>query len=179
MSDLKTRHSKFMSWALRHKPKEAGITIDEQGWATIEDLRLAIENKSGYMCPRGLIEEIVSESDKQRFIISGDKIRANQGHSVGVDLGLQPTTPPAILYHGTKEEFLPSILEKGLHKRSRHHVHLSPDIETAKIVAGRRKGESVILEIHTEGMTQDFFVSDNGVWLTDHVSPEHLKISHL
>lgn len=171
--------SKFLSLVLRHKPEVIGIELDENGWTDVAIL-LAKMNKQGKKIDMPFLEKIVAESDKQRFAFNEDKskIRANQGHSVTVDLGLQATTPPPILYHGTSRAFEASILEKGLIKGSRHHVHLSKDIETAKKVGERRDSKCIIFEIDTAEMQKEnheFYVSENGVWLVDNVPPQFLK----
>ena len=131
-----TQISKFMSLVLRHAPQDAGLSLDENGWADFDALCAVIQAKFGASAADVL--RIVEENPKKRFAVDGNRIRAVQGHSIDVDLGLPPSIPPGILYHGTKEEFLPSILEKGLTRQSRQHVHLSKDIETALIVAQRR-----------------------------------------
>jgi putative RNA 2'-phosphotransferase len=167
--------SKFMSLVLRHAPQEAGLSLDENGWADFGALCAVIQTKFG--ASNADISRIVEENPKKRFAVDGNRIRAVQGHSVEIDLALSPSIPPAILYHGTKEEFLPSILREGLTSRSRQHVHLSKDVETALIVARRRNGKDVILQVDSATMTKDgasFFLSDNGVWLTNHVSPRYL-----
>jgi len=127
----------------------------------------------GRRLDRGLIEDVVAGSDKKRFSLSpdGELIRANQGHSFPVDLGLEPVEPPAVLYHGTAQRFLDSILASGLQPRSRQHVHLSEDWETATKV-GQRHGKPVVLEIDAAAMAEaghTFYRSANGVWLTDRV----------
>lgn len=168
--------SKFMSLVLRHAPEEAGLTLDENGWADLGALCAVIERKFG--ASSADVARVVSENPKKRFAIAGDRIRAVQGHSVDIELGLAPTVPPTLLYHGTKEEFLPAILREGLTGQSRQHVHLSTDIETAYIVARRRKGKDAILRIDSAAMAGDgltFFLSDNGVWLTDSVPPRYLR----
>jgi putative RNA 2'-phosphotransferase len=168
--------SKFMSLVLRHAPEQAGLTLDENGWADLNALCAVIGKKFGASTTD--VARIVAENPKKRFAIEGDRIRAVQGHSVDIDLGLTPSVPPAMLYHGTKEEFLPAILRDGLRSQSRQHVHLSKDIETALIVARRRKGKDVILRVDSAAMAGDgltFFLSDNGVWLTDHVPPRYLQ----
>lgn len=169
--------SKFMSYVLRHHPEEAGLTLDEQGWAEAQDLLLAIQKRNPEFTFEDM-EGLVVASEKQRFQLIDGRIRANQGHSVSVDLDLKPQTPPAVLYHGTMLVILDIIQRDGLKKMARHHVHLSPDRETALAVAGRRKGTTVILEVDalTMSATHDFYVSDNGVWLTDHVPPEFIKL---
>ncbi|MER8506520.1 RNA 2'-phosphotransferase [Mesorhizobium sp. M0199] len=167
--------SKFMSLVLRHAPNEAGLTLDENGWTDFNKLCAAIQAKFGTSAAE--VVRIIDENPKKRFAIDGDRVRAVQGHSVEIDLGLSPSIPPTVLYHGTKEEFLPSILREGLISQSRQHVHLSKDIETAVIVAQRRKGRSVILRIDSENMAKNgplFFLSENGVWLTSHVLPRYL-----
>lgn len=167
--------SKFMSLVLRHVPEQAGLTLDENGWADLGALCAVIERKFGASAAE--VARIVVENPKKRFAIEGDRIRAVQGHSIDIDLGLAPSIPPVMLYHGTKEEFLPAILREGLTNQSRQHVHLSKDIETALIVARRRKGKDAILKVDSAAMAGDgliFFLSDNGVWLTDHVPPRYL-----
>lgn len=170
-----TQISKFMSLVLRHEPQEAGLSLDENGWADLGALCAVIQAKFG--ASPADVSRVVAENPKKRFVIDGDRIRAVQGHSINIDLGLSPSVPPAILYHGTKEEFLSSILREGLTSQSRQHVHLSKDVETALIVARRRKGKDVILRVDSAAMSGDgaiFFLSDNGVWLTDHVPPRYL-----
>jgi len=161
--------SKHLSYVLRHKPDAIGIELDCHGWTLIDEL---IE-KSSKPFTRDIINYIVENNDKKRFILSedGQRIRANQGHSVKVDLALTPIEPPARLYHGTATRFLPAIMKAGLQKMKRHHVHLSADLETASKV-GQRHGKLVILTVDTQAMYEaghTFFRSDNGVWLTDYV----------
>lgn len=172
----KTRKiSKFLSFILRHNPQSIKLKLDAQGWADIGEL---IANSKEIKLTRELIEEVVQENDKQRFSIDGDRIRANQGHSISIDLALEAVKPPKILYHGTATRFLDSIMQEGLTKQSRQHVHLSKDIETAKIV-GQRHGKVVILEINSEKMFHEgyaFYLSENGVWLTDRVVTQYLKV---
>ncbi|MFD2231225.1 RNA 2'-phosphotransferase [Alkalimarinus sediminis] len=166
--------SKFLSFVLRHKPEAIDLTLDDNGWANIDEL-ISKGNDSGEASnlSRELIQEVVDTSDKKRFIISGDgrSIRANQGHSIQVDLQLKPMTPPELLYHGTATRFLDSILEEGLKPQERQHVHLSTDIETATAV-GQRYGKPVILTIkallmHEQGF--QFYLSENSVWLTESI----------
>ncbi len=169
--------SKFLSFVLRHKPEAIGLELDAKGWVLLSEL---IEKAaSEIQLTQALIERVVETSDKQRFALSedGTRIRANQGHSVKVDLDLVPVDPPAVLYHGTATRFLSSILNEGLRPGRRHHVHLSTDVETATSV-GQRHGKPVILtiasgEMHAQGHV--FFRSDNGVWLTDKVPPAFLR----
>lgn len=170
-----TKISKFMSLVLRHAPQDAGLSLDENGWADFGVLCVVIQAKFGASAADVL--RIVEENPKKRFAVDGNRIRAVQGHSVDVDLGLPPSPPPDFLYHGTKEDYLPGILREGLTSQSRQHVHLSGDVETALIVARRRKGKDVILQVDSAAMMKDgvpFFLSDNGVWLTNHVSPRYL-----
>lgn len=171
--------SKFLSYVLRHKPDAIGLTLDEHGWANIDEL-INKTNTSGEISnlDQTLIQEIVDTSDKKRFIISADRqsIRANQGHSINVDLQLKPVTPPEFLYHGTATRFLDSIFKEGLKPQKRQYVHLSTDIDTATAV-GKRYGKPIILKTNTENMCKQgykFFLSDNNVWLTEHVPPQFL-----
>ncbi|HEY9881786.1 MAG TPA: RNA 2'-phosphotransferase [Leptolyngbyaceae cyanobacterium] len=175
--DKFTKTSKFLSLVLRHQPETIGIVLDSAGWVSVSELLQACHTH-GQPLTLAELHEVVANNDKQRFSFSedGQKIRANQGHSVPVNLGYSPAVPPSILYHGTVERFLPSIKEEGLKKGTRHHVHLSPDEETARRVGGRR-GKPVILRIESGEMHQagyEFFQSENGVWLTDHVPPNYL-----
>ena len=165
--------SKFLSLVLRHAPERFGLKLDPFGWAAIDDVLRAKPSVT-----RESLLRVVADNDKQRFAISedGKRIRANQGHSVKVALDLESEEPPAKLFHGTVERFLPAIREKGLKSMKRHHVHLSHDVETAKKVA-RRRGEPVILTVdaatmHANGLT--FFRSKNGVWLTDKVASKYI-----
>lgn len=171
-----TKISKLMSLVLRHKPESIGIKLDNNGWANVDELIVNI-NRMGYQIDFNLLNEIVETNDKQRFSFSEDKsrIRANQGHSVNVDVELEAATPPDILYHGTSTRFLDSILEKGLTKQSRNHVHLSSDEATA-LAVGRRHGTPTLLKIDAKTMVEDgimFYKSKNGVWLTETVSSKY------
>ena len=172
MKDRHTRASKFLSLVLRHQPEKVGITLDREGWVSVSRLLDACGAHGLELSPEEL-REIVRTNDKQRFSLSPDGlfIRANQGHSVEVDLGYEPEPPPPVLYHGTAERFLSSIKQRGLVRGRRHHVHLSEQQETADAV-GRRHGKPAVLsvasgEMHSEGHL--FFRSANGVWLTEHV----------
>lgn len=178
MKDNLIKTSKFLSLVLRHKPEEIGITLDQNGWVSVSELLDAC-NKHGVAITLEELETVVATSDKKRFAFNEDHsmIRANQGHSVEVDLGYKPQEPPEILYHGTADRFLSSIMEIGLVKGNRHHVHLSKDIETAAKV-GQRHGKPVVLIVksgvmHRQG--QSFFISDNGVWLTESVPPAFIE----
>jgi putative RNA 2'-phosphotransferase len=170
MTDLVSA-SKFLSLVLRHQPEVIGLSLDSEGWADIDEIiRLAHGHKP---LTRALIEAVVANNNKQRFAISADgqRIRARQGHSVEVDLGFVPVAPPTLLYHGTATRFVDAIRRDGLVKRSRQHVHLSADAETATNV-GSRHGKPVVLIIAAAEMTaagHAFFLSENGVWLTDAV----------
>lgn len=172
-----TRHSKFLSFVLRHHPESIGLTLDDQGWASTDEL-LARAAEHGRSFTFQELKEIVDTNEKKRFAFSSDlkKIRASQGHSITVDLQLKEQTPPARLYHGTVERNLESIRKNGLIKGQRQYVHLSLDRETSRKV-GMRHGKPVVLTINAEQMNADgfkFFVSENGVWLTDSVSPHYL-----
>ena len=173
--------SKFMSFVLRHKPVEIGLTLDANGWAKVGDL---IEKASahGVTLTRELIADIVATSDKQRFALdaAGGRIRANQGHSVDVELGLEPTEPPAILFHGTAATTLAAIRAGGLKPGKRQHVHLSPDEATA-IKVGQRHGQPVVLRVFAGkmwGQGAPFFCSANGVWLTPAVPPDCIEFAN-
>ena len=170
------RISKFLSLILRHQPQKIGLTLDKNGWASVAD----ILEKSDLKFTMETLEEVVKNNDKQRFSFNADKtkIRANQGHSLKtIDLELAPQIPPSFLYHGTVPKFLQSIKLEGLKKMNRQHVHLSPDRQTATIV-GQRRGVPTILSINTGKMQADgylFYLSKNGVWLTDHVPPKYIE----
>ncbi|MGW8883347.1 RNA 2'-phosphotransferase [Streptomyces sp. NPDC055749] len=169
--------SKYLSAHLRHKPERIGITLDAQGWVPIDEL-LRATARQGFALTRDELEHVVAANDKQRFTVDGDRIRANQGHSVTVDLALPPAEPPAYLYHGTVARALDMIRTEGLRPMTRHHVHLSPDRETATRV-GARRGRPVVLSVDAAAMHRaghTFHVSANGVWLTDAVPPEFLRM---
>jgi putative RNA 2'-phosphotransferase len=171
--------SKYLSKHLRHSPEQIGLTLAIGGWVDVDELLSACAAHY-FPVTRAELEEVVATNDKQRFSFDDTKtrIRANQGHSVEVDLQLQPQTPPDVLYHGTAEQSVSAILESGLQKMSRHHVHLSKDVETARKV-GMRHGRPVIFAIAATAMQQAgfiFYCSDNGVWLVDQVPPQYLKI---
>ena len=174
---MSTKVSKFLSLVLRHDPARIGITLDDAGWTEVEDL-LAAAAAHGVAITRDELVAIVASSDKQRFALSPDgaRIRANQGHSVEVDLQLEPTTPPDTLFHGTVDAALAGIRAEGLIPGARHHVHLSADLDTARRVGGRR-GRPVILTVDAAAMAvagHVFYRSANGVWLVDHVPAEHI-----
>jgi len=163
---------------LRHDPACIGLVLDAKGWVDVADL-VRRANAHGRDLTRAELVEIVRTNDKQRFSLSDDgaRIRARQGHSVDVDLGLEPVEPPEFLYHGTATRFLGSILAEGLRPGSRRHVHLSPDHDTA-IRVGRRHGTPIVLKIRSKKMHEGgavFLLSENGVWLTDLVPPGFIE----
>jgi len=169
-----TETSKFLSLILRHKPELIGIVIDKHGYAKVDELlekmNITFED----------LEYIVNTDNKQRYSFNEDKtlVRANQGHSLDVDVGLEKALPPPILYHGTKIDKLKSIKKQGLKSMNRLYVHLSEDIETAKNVAERKKGQSVILKINTKKMIEDhvvFYRSKNNVWLVKYVDSQYIR----
>jgi putative RNA 2'-phosphotransferase len=171
--------SKYLSKHLRHAPEQLGLTLATGGWVAVDELLAACV---AHQFPVTLAElvEVVAASDKQRFAFdeTQTRIRANQGHSVDVDLQLEPQTPPDVLYHGTGEKSVPLIVQSGLVKMSRHHVHLSTELETARKV-GARHGRPVIFAVDAIAMHQagfTFYRSDNGVWLVDHVPACYLTI---
>ncbi|GGX27828.1 RNA 2'-phosphotransferase [Undibacterium squillarum] len=173
------RSSKFLSLVLRHKPEAAGIQLDAQGWCDIDDLLQGVAQHRAPLSKETLME-IVATNEKKRFAISdcGQRIRASQGHSIEVSLDLQAVTPPATLYHGTASRFLDSILQNGLQKQSRQHVHLSASLDTA-ISVGSRHGKPVVLMINCQAMLAAghlFYCSENGVWLTDSVPAAYLTL---
>jgi putative RNA 2'-phosphotransferase len=168
--------SKYLSKHLRHQPERIGLTLDPAGWVEIDTLITAAA-EHGFRLTREELDHVVATNDKRRFAIEGTRIRASQGHSIDVDLGLPPATPPSYLYHGTVAGALDSIRETGLRPMSRHAVHLSADRETATRV-GARRGRPVVLAVDAGAMHRDghvFHVSANGVWLTDAVPPCYLR----
>ena len=175
-SDL-TRISKYISLILRHKPETIGIELDAHGWADVDALLDGVGRK--YIIDREILEEIVKTDGKQRYSFNADgtKIRANQGHSIQVDVELAVAEPPETLYHGTAERFSASIQAKGLLPGNRLYVHLSTNTETAEKV-GKRHGKPVIYQVNAGQMHQDgytFYLSANGVWLTRAVPAQYLK----
>ncbi|MGW1211770.1 RNA 2'-phosphotransferase [Streptomyces sp. NPDC002499] len=168
--------SKYLSKHLRHQPERIGLTLDEAGWVEI-DVLIAAAAAHGFRFTRDELDHVVAANDKQRFAVDGTRIRASQGHSVEVDLGLPTATPPPYLYHGTVAANLDAIRAEGLRPMNRHDVHLSPDRETATRV-GARRGRPVVLSVDTAAMHRDgheFQVSANGVWLTKAVPAEYLR----
>jgi len=167
-----------MSLVLRHKPEVINIELSEEGWV---DTSLLLQNMNahGKKIDFDTLCDIVDQNDKQRFRFNGDKtqIRANQGHSIKIELGYSPVIPPEILYHGTATRFLSSIMEQGILKGNRHHVHLSASEETA-VSVGQRHGKVVVLKVKAKEMMETgylFYESDNHVWLTDHIPAEFLS----
>ena len=178
MSILQT--SKYISYLLRHHPETAGITLDEHGWANVNELIAGVSKT--HPLTMELLEEIVATDKKGRYSFNEDKtlIRANQGHSanLNIDIGFRKLTPPDILYHGTGEKYVRAINEQGLIPKKRQYVHLSFDTDTA-IKVGARHGKPVIYRVDAERMSADgfeFFISENGVWLTKTVPAEYLEI---
>lgn len=170
--------SKYLSKHLRHEPDQLGLMLQPGGWVAIADL-LAASARSGFTISMDELQAVVATSDKQRFAIdaTGKLIRANQGHSVEVDLQLEVATPPDLLYHGTYSDAVAAIRTTGLQKMSRHHVHLSADRETAERV-GSRRGRSYIFSVDAAAMVADgyeFYRSANHVWLVDAVLPQYLS----
>ena len=175
----RVRVSKLLSFGLRHDPTALGLSLDSAGWAAVETVLAGLAAR-GELVTREELAEVVATSDKKRFALSDDgaRIRASQGHSVDVDLGLPPREPPETLFHGTSEHVVSAIRQQGLLPGSRTHVHLSADVRTAEIVAKRREGPIAILRVRAAAMHaagRAFFLSENGVWLTEHVPPEFLE----
>ena len=169
---------KFIAMILRHKPETIGIKLDEHGWARVDELIAGIAKTRSF--DMEMLEEIVRTDSKQRYSFNGDKtlIRANQGHSIAVDVELEQKIPPDVLWHGTGEKYVESINQMGLISKARLYVHLSKDYDTARNV-GSRHGKPVVYQVDAKKMTKDgyvFFQSVNGVWLTKEVTVIYLKI---
>lgn len=178
MNTIHKRISKMMSYALRHNPSSLHLHLDDKGWCSTEELIKNMQKK-GIDVDFKRLEEVVSTNDKQRFSFdtTKQKIRANQGHSIQVNVELKTETPPHTLYHGTVSKFMDSIRKEGLLKMSRQHVHLSQTKDTA-IQVGSRRGKPIILKINAYQMHQDgyiFYLSENNVWLTDQVPPHYIN----
>ena len=176
--EKRIRCSKFLALILRHQPESVGLTLESEGWAPIEDVLAACRKKNRALSFEEL-EILLALGEKKRYSLdeTRTKIRANQGHSTDVELTFEERTPPALLFHGTVDRFLPSIFAEGLKPGSRHHVHLTENLETARKV-GARRGKPVVLTVNAEAMTSAghrFYVSENDVWLTDAVPPEFLS----
>lgn len=173
-----TKISKFLSLVLRHQPEAIGITLDENGWIDVATL-IEKSDANGVHFDREVLKHIVDTNEKKRFAFNDtfEKIRASQGHSIEVELGLATQKPPQVLYHGTAEKSAASIAATGIEKRDRQQVHLSKDIETA-IKVGQRHGKPFVFKVLAEQMYHDkheFFLSENGVWLTDYVPAKYLE----
>jgi putative RNA 2'-phosphotransferase len=171
-----TAASKFLAYVLRHDPAAIGITLDGAGWVRVDDLIAAV-GRHGRPLPAQTLRQVIQAPGKQRFEIRDGRIRAAQGHSVPVDLGLASAVPPAVLFHGTVAGFLPGILAEGLQPGRRTHVHLSADQATATAV-GARRGRPVVLRVDAAGMRaagHEFLCAANGVWLTDRVPPAYIE----
>lgn len=176
-----TELSKLLSLVLRHKPEKVGVTLDAGGWTDVSILITKLQ-AAGVAIDSALLQQVVATNNKQRFSFNADgtKIRASQGHSVAVQLSYPPVQPPLVLYHGTAVQNISSIQQQGLQKGKRNHVHLSENKETAMQV-GRRHGKPVVFEVAAAHMFADkfiFYLSDNGVWLTDNAPPHYLSISN-
>lgn len=172
-----TDTSRFISLILRHKPQVIGISLDEHGWARVDELINGIAKTRPFNM--AMLEEIVRTDNKQRYSFNEDKtlIRANQGHSIPVDVELEEKIPPKMLWHGTGEKYVESIDENGLLPKTRLYVHLSGDYDTA-VKVGSRHGNPIVYEVDTDKMQKDgfiFYQSVNGVWLTKRVPPKYLK----
>ena len=173
------RVSKRLSYVLRHAPESVGLALDPAGWVAVDDLLRALAG-AGLPLTREQLERVVAADDKQRYAFdpTGARLRASQGHSLPVDLGYRPQTPPDLLFHGTPVRTLDAVLAEGLHRRGRHAVHLSPDAATAAVV-GARRGAHVVLSVAAAAMAADggvFTCSANGVWLVDAVAPHYLTV---
>jgi putative RNA 2'-phosphotransferase len=174
----RTHLSRFLSLVLRHRPALIGIQLDRHGWSAIDTL-LAQAREHGRDISRAMLDEVVLTNSKQRFAISDDglRIRASQGHSIPVELGYEAAAPPEVLFHGTGMDRIPSIRARGLQRMRRHHVHLSPDSTTARAV-GERRGLPAVLRVLAGSMHRDgysFYLSANGVWLTESVPPSYIE----
>lgn len=174
-----TNISRYIALLLRHHPEKAGLCLDEHGWVEVEALIQGVRRRYPEF-NRAVLDEIVARDSKQRYAYNQDKtcIRANQGHSIPVDVELKQALPPTILYHGTGEKYVESIQKVGLIPKSRLYVHLSTDIQTA-IQVGKRHGQPVVYQIDTQQMIHDgfiFYISANHIWLTKAVPVQYLKI---
>lgn len=176
-----TKLSKFLCRILRHQPEIIGLNIERYGaWADIDELIKKVNNNSKFRISRELLEEIVREDEKQRYKISDDgkKIRASQGHSIAVIMDMEEMQPPEILFHGTAQKNIDSIFEKGILHEKRLYVHLSKDTQTA-LKVGARHGKPVIFNVRAGDMYKDghvFYLSENGVWLTEFVPKEYIEL---
>ena len=171
--------SKYLAKHLRHRPERLGLRLDPGGWVDVDEL-LAACRRASFSLSRDELAEVVERNDKRRFSLddTGSRIRANQGHSLVIDLQLEAVVPPPLLYHGTGQPTVERILGEGLHRMGRHHVHLTEDVGTA-IKVGTRHGRPRVLEVaarrlHEDGA--DFYRTDNEVWLTEHVPADYLQV---
>jgi putative RNA 2'-phosphotransferase len=176
MKNSLVKISKRMSYILRWHPEDFDIVLDKDGYANVQELLAVLDIE------RDTLNEVVDTNDKKRFAFNEDKtlIRASQGHNKGldVDIKFEEVNPPHILYHGTSEDSVESILKTGLHSSNRQYVHLSVDVDTANIVAGRRSGKNIILKIDAKLMSfegEKVYISDNGVYLVKKVDPKYIK----
>jgi putative RNA 2'-phosphotransferase len=179
ITERQTRISKYLSKHLRHQPERLGLEVLAGGWVNVEQL-LAAAAANGFEISLSQLQQVVTNNDKQRFAFNdaGDLIRANQGHSIEVDLQLTAKIPPHTLYHGTHIKAIDPILATGLDKMSRHHVHLTTDLNMAHQVGGRR-GKSAVLVVNAIAMIEDgyeFYCTDNDVWLVESVPPQYLEL---
>lgn len=179
MKDEIKHISKFMSLVLRHQPGEIGLVLDENGWANVEELIEGMRRR-GFKIDKNSLDNVVANNNKKRFAFNENQtmIRASQGHSIDIDLDLEPVEPPALLYHGTAEKNITMIMKEGLQKMNRQHVHLSIDTETA-INVGRRHGKPVIITVNAGEMYKQgakFYLSANGVWLTEFIALQYLSL---
>ena len=179
MEEKHIKLSRFLSLILRHKPEIIGLTLDNQGYLNVDEL-IKKTNNSGRYIDEKILDEIVETDNKGRYSYNDNKsmIRANQGHSISVNLGLLECKPPDILYHGTAKKFANKIIEEGLDKQNRLHVHLSENIDTA-ISVGSRRGKSIVFIVNAKEMYEDgceFYVSENNVWLVDKVDKRYLNV---
>ncbi len=179
INQRQTKVSKYLSKHLRHQPERLGLELLPGGWVNVEQL-LAAAAANGFEISLAELQQVVTSSDKQRFAFNdtGDLIRANQGHSIEVDLQLTAKIPPTTLYHGTHIKAIDPILATGLDKMSRHHVHLTTDLHMAHQVGGRR-GKSAVLVVDAMAMIDDayeFYCTDNDVWLVESVPPQYLEL---
>lgn len=176
MDERLTRLSKTLAYVLRHRPDAVGLELDSAGWVEIAVLLSSMAD-AGHAIDEADIDRIVNGSEKRRYEVQAGRIRAAQGHSVDVELGLEPKVPPAVLYHGTVDRFLEAIRTDGLRAGERNHVHLSADVSTARQV-GERRGAPVVLGIDAKRMHVDghaFWLASNGVWLAEHVPPGYIS----
>ncbi len=174
-----TKMGRFLSLVLRHQPQAAGITLDQNGWASVDELIRGV-NRTGRRLDRAALDRIVAENSKQRYSFNEDRtrIRANQGHSLTVDVELKQQMPPAVLYHGTAQHYVQSILQQGIRRGTRQHVHLTEDQKLAAKV-GSRHGQPAVLAVDAADMHQAgylFYRSENDVWLCEHVPAIYMRV---